>query len=60
MAEAGILKTATEPARLRMKAEPEGRSDEAKPEEWSLDAADGQRLTKAESEGRGSPVEPVG
>ncbi|KAL0159675.1 hypothetical protein M9458_043400, partial [Cirrhinus mrigala] len=35
----------------------EGRSDEAKLEEWSPKAADGQRLTKVEPEGRRSPVE---
>ncbi len=41
----------------RSLTEPEGRNDEAKPEEWSPEAADGRRLTKAEPEGRGSPVE---
>ncbi len=64
----GIRKTAVEPVRLRMKmelkgrrslTEPEGWSDEAKPDEWSPKVADG-RLTKAEPEGRGSPVELVG
>ncbi len=49
-AEAGIRKTVVEPVRLRMKVElkgrrsltePEGRNVEAKPEEWSPEAADG-------------------
>ncbi len=44
----------------RSLTEPEGLSDEAKTEEWSPEAADGRRLTKAEPEGRGSPVELVG
>lgn len=33
---------------------------EVKPEEWNPEVAGGQRLTKVELEGRGSPVEPVG
>ncbi len=44
----------------RSLTEPEGQSDKAKTEEWSPEAVDGRRLTKAEPEGRGSPVELVG
>ncbi len=36
----------------RSLTELEGRRNEAQPEEWSPEAADGQRLTKAEPEGR--------
>ncbi len=49
-----------EPKGRRSLTEPEGWSDEAKPEERSPEVADGRRLTKAVPEGRGSPVEPVG
>ncbi len=44
----------------RSLTKPEGQSDETNPEDCSPEAADGRRLTKAEPEGRGSPVEPVG
>ncbi len=64
-AEAGIRKTAAVPEQLRMKVEPEGRRKEGRrsltePEEWNDEVVDGRRLTKAETEGRGSPVELVG
>ncbi|KAL1255491.1 hypothetical protein QQF64_013552 [Cirrhinus molitorella] len=67
-AETGIQKAAVEPERPRTEEEPEGRRsltelegwrDEAQPEEQSPEAADGQRQTKAEPEGRGSPAELV-
>ncbi len=43
----------------RSPTEPVGRSDEAQPEERSPEAMAGRRPTKAEPEGRGSPVELV-
>ncbi len=39
---------------------PEGWRDEAQLEEWSPEATDGRRQTKADPEGRGSPAEQVG
>lgn len=48
--EAGIRKAAVEPERERTEVEPE---------EWSPEAADGQRQTKVEPEGRGSLAELV-
>ncbi len=44
----------------RSLTETDGWSDEAMPEEWSPEAADGRQLTKDEPEGQGSPAEMVG
>ncbi len=54
------LRMKVEPKGRRSLTEPEGWSDEVKPEERSPKVADGRRLTKAEPEGRGRPVELVG
>ncbi len=67
-AKAELRRSAAEPERLRTQVElkggksptePVGQSDEAQPEERSPEAMAGRCLTKAEPEGRGSPVELV-
>ncbi len=44
-------RTQVEPEGWRSLTEPEGRRDETQAEEWSPEAQDGRRQTKAEPEG---------
>lgn len=55
-AETGTRKT--ENGEARGKEEPERWRDEVNPEEWNPVAEEGQQLTKAVPDGRGTPVDP--